>query len=429
MINHVGQQFGNYSLIRLLGQGGFAEVYLAEHLRLKTQAAIKVLYGRISNQDVQNFTKEAQTIANLRHPHIVNLFDFDVQNGLPFLVMDYAPNGSLAERHPLSILLLFPTILSYVKQIGEALQFAHSQHFIHRDMKPENILIGRHNELLLSDFGVATMVRNSTSIRTQTIVGTTPYMAPEQILGKPCEASDQYALAILVYSWLCGRLPFEGSPMEIIAQHLSAPPSSVRLYNAAASPHVEQVLFKALAKDPLQRFGSINDFVTALEQAHDDTVKQRPVQQFILPTLPVQTPASSQSTHPSPVPSGSASKTSSRERDQAYESLRQQVESRCDEWGAIVIRAEDDHIGKVVHILPEDDWISSPPKERAKHYECVRRYVKPQKVKDQTIPTAIFKDLNEGDYMVWIDIDRPVFASVNYEEAFLVDLRSNADHR
>ncbi len=100
MTERIGQQLGNYQLIHMLGQGGCAEVYLAEHLRLKTQAAIKVLYGHMSVQDVQNFTKEAQTLADLRHPHIISLFDFDGESGVPFLVMDYAPHGSLADLHP-----------------------------------------------------------------------------------------------------------------------------------------------------------------------------------------------------------------------------------------------------------------------------------------------------------------------------------------
>src|SRR5207302_699802 len=115
--NRVGQQLGNYRLIRLLGRGGFAEVYLGEHIYLKTQAAIKVLHTRISPEDMEGFLKEAQTIARLGHPHIIRVMDFGVDNEIPFLVMDYAPNGTLRQRYPKGTQLLLATILPYVKQI------------------------------------------------------------------------------------------------------------------------------------------------------------------------------------------------------------------------------------------------------------------------------------------------------------------------
>ena len=168
MTDRVGQQLGNYRLIRLLGRGGFAEVYLGQHLRLNMQAA-----------DIQNFHREAQTIASLIHPHIVRVLDFDVKDGVPFLVMDYAPNGSLRHRHPKGVPLPLPTIVSYVKQVAEALQYTHNQKLIHRDVKPENMLLWRRNEVLLSDFGIATIAQSSRYQGTQDMAGTITYMAPE----------------------------------------------------------------------------------------------------------------------------------------------------------------------------------------------------------------------------------------------------------
>src|SRR5579863_2330758 len=220
-----GQQLGNYRLLRLLGQGGFAEVYLGEHMRLGTLAAIKILHNRIIESDeVEHFQMEARTIAHLEHPHIVRVLDFDVQGSIPFLVMGYAPNGNLRQRHPKDIPLPLNTILDYVKQVADALQYAHEQKLIHRDIKPENMLIGRHNEILLSDFGIALIAQSSRLQSTQEVAGTAHYMAPEQLQGKPRLASDQYSLAVVVYKWLCGKRPFQGSFTEIVSQHVLTPP-------------------------------------------------------------------------------------------------------------------------------------------------------------------------------------------------------------
>src|SRR5437667_4645239 len=148
MADRVGQQFGNYRLIRLLGQGGFAEVYLGQHRRLNTYAAIKLLHTRLSNDDIESFQKEAQTIAALKHPHILRVQDFGVDGTTPFLVMDYAPLGTLRQRHPRGTQVALSLVTSYVKQVADALQYAHDKHIIHRDIKPENMLLGSNNEVL-----------------------------------------------------------------------------------------------------------------------------------------------------------------------------------------------------------------------------------------------------------------------------------------
>src|SRR5262249_36796221 len=138
MTDRVGQRFGNYRLVSLLGQGGYAEVYLGQHVRLELQAAIKVLHTHLTDQEAEHFQQEAQTIAKLTHPSIVRILDYDVQEGVPFLVMDYAPNGSLRRRSPKGSILALPQIVSCVKQVATALQYAHERKFIHRDVKPEN---------------------------------------------------------------------------------------------------------------------------------------------------------------------------------------------------------------------------------------------------------------------------------------------------
>src|SRR5205809_4294587 len=267
--NRLGQQFGNYRLVSLLGQGGYAEVYLGQHVRFNQQAAVKVLHAHLTKQEAEHFQQEAETIATLAHPSIIRVLDFDVQDGVPFLVLDYAPNGSLRQRYPKGSLVPLPVIVSSVKQMAAALQYAHDKKFIHRDVKPENMLIGQHQEVLLSDFGIATIVHSTSSLSTSAegTSGTLSYMAPEQIEGHPRPASDQYALGVVVYEWLCGERPFEGSVSELIAQQLSMPPLPLRERMPMIPPEVEQVVLRSLAKDPKARFASVAAFSSALEQA------------------------------------------------------------------------------------------------------------------------------------------------------------------
>src|SRR5215470_14958208 len=257
MVDRVGQQFGNYRLVTSLGQGGFAEVYLGQHVRLNLQAAIKVLHTHLTGQEAAHFSQEAETIAKLMHPSIVRILDYDVQDGVPFLVMDYAPNGSLRRRHPKGSVLPLPQIVSYVKQVAAALQYAHERKFIHRDVKPENMLLGRQQEVLLSDFGLAALAHSSGSLSTKEAVGTLPYMAPEQIEGHPRASSDQYALGVVVYEWLCGSRPFEGSLTEVMVQHLTMPPPPLHEKGATIPLGLEQEVLRALAKDPKDRFTSV----------------------------------------------------------------------------------------------------------------------------------------------------------------------------
>src|SRR5438876_278783 len=273
MADLVGRQFGNYHLIRLLGQGGFADVYLGEHVHLNTLAAIKVLRTQLVADDITNFRTEARTIAHLAHPNIVRVLEFGVEGNIPFLVMEYAPNGTLRQRHPRSVAVAAGVVVPYVKQVAAALQYAHNQKIIHRDIKPENMLLGRNNEVLLSDFGIALVTENilAQSLRQANsevaTAGSVAYMAPEQNQGKPCPASDQYALAVVIYEWLCGVKPFHGSYMAVAVQHMHAPPPPMREKIPTISPDVEMVVLRSLAKDPNQRFGSVQAFANAFEQA------------------------------------------------------------------------------------------------------------------------------------------------------------------
>lgn len=265
----VGQELGKYRLIRLLGQGGFAEVYLGQHIYLKSEAAIKILHTRMTREQVLGFVQEAQVIARLIHPNIVRVLDFDVaSNGVPFLVMDYCPYGTLRQRHANTSPLPLATVLSYVEQVAPALYYAHENKLIHRDIKPENMLIGPQNQILLSDFGIASSAHSTSSMSAQIPIGTIYYMAPEQIQAQARPASDQYALAVTVYQWLSGVLPFQGSPTEVIAQHLTLMPPSLVDQIAHFPKEGEKVIFQALAKDSKERFASVQNFATALHQSY-----------------------------------------------------------------------------------------------------------------------------------------------------------------
>ncbi len=261
MADRTGQQLGNYHILRLLDKGGFAEVYLGEHIYLQTRVAIKVLNTQLTPQDMQRFLTEARTIARLAHPHIVRVIDFGRDGETPFLVMDYAPHGTLRQRYPRGTILPLPVAVMYASQAATALQHAHNQHIIHRDIKPE-------------------------------------YMAPEQVQGKPRPASDQYALAIIVYEWLSGACPFQGTLTEIATQQILALPPPLHEKAPGISPAVEQVVMTALAKDPKQRFAGVLTFASALEQACQSsagatTEKQAPYPATISSLFEKQSPTGS----------------------------------------------------------------------------------------------------------------------------------------
>lgn len=361
MNNRIGQHCGNYRLERLLGRGGFAEVYLGEHIFLKTPAAIKILHQEhMQPEEQEAFAQEARTVAKLTHPHIVRLMDFGFQGETPFLVMDYAPGGTIRGAHPRGTHLSLETTVGYARQVAEALQFAHDMHLIHRDIKPENMLLDAQRKVLVGDFGIALAVQSSRAQSTQEVIGTTQYMAPEQILGKPHLASDQYALGIVVYEWLTGSVPFRGSFTEICVQHIHASLPPLHTQRPDLHSDVAQVLARALAKTPEARFITVRAFVSALEEVGKQTVRRgpppsiastiaaRPLPATVVAPSPVVRTAPAASTGPTMA----VHTTSSPE--QAYETLRKQVEvsnATSQFEGALVGRNRSKAIAKTWTIL------------------------------------------------------------------------------
>lgn len=278
MINRVqaGQQLGNYRLVRQLGSGGFAEVYLGEHRYLKRQVAIKVLQVSLAGDDKESerFLSEAQTMAALKHPHIIGCLDFGIEHHIPYIVMDYAPGGTLRDLHPEGDLVPLHTVVAYIEQVADALQYAHDQGIMHLDVKPENMLLGQSGEILLSDFGLARFTR-SVSKRVTSLIGTISYMAPEYIQRRPQVASDQYSLAMVAYEWLTGVRPFDGDDERIIAgQQLQTLPPRLSDFVPTLPAAVDEVIRASLAKKPEERYPRISEFAEALSMAADSEVDE-----------------------------------------------------------------------------------------------------------------------------------------------------------
>ncbi len=269
MLNSLERRIGNYLLTRLVGRGGFADVYYGEHIYLKTFAAIKVLAMQLNKEKHEKFLVEAQIAARLDHPHILSVLEFGRENDFPYLVMDYAPHGTLRQRYPRGTCLDLSQVAYYVQQITSALQYIHEKQLIHCDMKPENMLLGSNDTILLSDFGIARAMQDTQNKNNdQHIVGTVAYMAPEQLHNNASPASDQYALGVVLYEWLCGEPPFRGSYAEIAVQHALVSPVPLRKHAPHLSKAVEEVVMIALAKEPAARFKTIRAFANAFAQAY-----------------------------------------------------------------------------------------------------------------------------------------------------------------
>ncbi|WP_319434413.1 serine/threonine-protein kinase [Mycobacterium sp. RTGN5] len=268
-----GETFAGYTIIRLIGAGGMGEVYLAQHPRLPRQDALKVLPSSVSSDTEYRarFDREADIAATLWHPHIVGVHDRGEFDGQLWIAMDYVDGTDAAE-----LLKTFPTglpqreVLNIVSAVGEALDYAHQRHLLHRDVKPANILVSKQDtgeeRILLADFGIARWDNDASGLtQTNMTVGTVSYAAPEQLMGRDLDGrADQYALAATAYHLLTGRPPFQHSnPAVVISQHLSALPPSVGEHRPELA-NLDPALRKALSKDPADRFDRCVDFARAL---------------------------------------------------------------------------------------------------------------------------------------------------------------------
>jgi serine/threonine-protein kinase len=269
-----GSTFAGYTVIKRLGSGGMGEVYLAKHPRLPRQDALKVLKTEVTadGEYRERFLREADTAATLWHPHIVAVHDRGESDGQLWIDMDYVAGTDagelLEERYPNG--MPGPEVVEIVTAVAEALDYAHLNKLLHRDVKPANILIAQPDSpdrrILLADFGIAGLVGESTGLTaTNMTVGTVAYAAPEQLMGNDLDGrADQYALAASAYQLLTGTPPFQHSnPAVVISQHLSASPPAISQRSPELS-NLDPVFAKALAKDPKDRYLRCIDFARAL---------------------------------------------------------------------------------------------------------------------------------------------------------------------
>jgi len=272
---HLGRKVGRYTLLELLGRGGTAEVYRSVHPELKRDVAIKVLFPSHTLDEgfVRRFRHEAQTAAALIHPHIVQIYDFEVTtDGLYIIVMQYVAGPSLADYlngrdAPLSLAKGY----AIFQQIADALQFAHDAGTIHRDLKPANVLLNGRDQVYLTDFGFAKMLGVDMQTRSSVTLGTPVFMAPEQIEGSPVSAAtDVYALGAILYKMLTNQLPYnEDNVLAMILRKIEELPPSPRTLNPAIPASVEKLIYKAMAIQPDKRFPTVQAMSAAFAQAVD----------------------------------------------------------------------------------------------------------------------------------------------------------------
>ena len=270
---------GTYKIFRLLDQGGMGVVFEAEHVRLKRRVAVKVLAEHLAKDALAlaRFNREAEIISQLQHPHVVHVTDFDTtESGELYLVMELLSGESLATRLERERCLPIADALRIVRQASSGLAAAHAAGIVHRDLKPANIFLtevaGQGTVVKLLDFGISKRPGAGKGLTGEyDVLGTPDYMAPEQALGKTAQVDhrgDQYALAVIAYEMLAGRTPFGGDDvMEVLRQVISAEPPALEQLAPHVPPEIGEVLRRALAKEPAQRFASITDFANGLLRA------------------------------------------------------------------------------------------------------------------------------------------------------------------
>ncbi len=269
-----GQTLGKYRLVERLGRGGMADVYRAYQPSLERDVAVKVMHGYLAEdvEFVSRFRREAQAVAALRHPHIVQIYDFDVEGDVYYMVMEYIHGPTLKERlerlHAAGVRMGWDELRRLFRALCDALDEAHGQGCIHRDIKPANIMFDGER-LVLTDFGIAAIVGGTRFTATGAVVGTPAYMSPEQGQGEAGGVrSDVYSLGVILYEIVTGRLPYDAdTPLAIILKHLNEPLPLPSRIGADVPPAVERVILKALSKSPDDRYASAGALADALEAA------------------------------------------------------------------------------------------------------------------------------------------------------------------
>jgi tetratricopeptide (TPR) repeat protein len=303
MSDLTGQTLGKYQLIERLGRGGMADVYKGYQPGLDRYVAIKVMHPHLSeNADfITRFRREAKSVAELRHPYIVQVFDFDTQGENYYMVMEYIEGGRtlkqvLQELSERGERLSIEQTLDITTKLADALAYAHNLGMIHRDIKPANVLLAALERPVLSDFGIARLMNESGLTVSGMLIGTPAYMSPEQGRGERIDArSDIYSLGIVLYEMLTGQPPYDAdTPYAIILKHINDPLTPPHLLTTPMPEAVERIVLKCLAKDAVDRFASMADLRDALREAQKSIGVQKTTStiESAAPTLqPIEPPA------------------------------------------------------------------------------------------------------------------------------------------
>jgi protein kinase-like protein len=294
-----GTKLGQYEVQDFIGQGAMGLVYRAYHAQLARTGAVKVMQAIAPDSDsIARFRREAQAIAQMRHPNILNVFDFGEHEGMPYMIVEYVPGGSLANRLSQGN-VDEAAALKYLRGIAAGLDHAHGLGIIHRDVKPANVLLEKDDTPVLADFGLAKLLQ-STSVKSMTGVttGTPAYMSPEQVTGGQVgPPADRYSLATIAYEMLTGSIPFDGEGlMEVLYAQVHREPPLPSARNSSLSPQVDAVVMRGLAKDPGARWESCTAFVDALAlalagQAQPAVARTLVMTPAVASTMPYATPA------------------------------------------------------------------------------------------------------------------------------------------
>jgi serine/threonine protein kinase len=270
MDNVIGQKFGPYEVTGIIGEGGMAVVYKGYQQSLNRYVAIKVLRAELARDQefVERFRREALAVADLSHPNILHVYDAGYAHGVYYIVMSHVDGGSLKDlitRGPVEM----EHAIAMAAQVADALHHAHQRGIVHRDVKPSNILISRDGRPLLTDFGIAKALHETTGLtRTGTSIGTPEYMAPEQIQGQPVDArTDIYALGIVLYEMLAGWVPFSSTtPVATLYKQVNEAPPPLRQVNIGISTWLQDIVLKAMEKNPWDRYQKASEMAAALRQ-------------------------------------------------------------------------------------------------------------------------------------------------------------------
>ena len=277
-----GQKINDrYEIVKSIGEGGMANVYLADDKILERKVAVKVLRGDLSADDkfIRRFEREAQSVSNLSHPNIVEVYDVGVEDNQHYIVMEYIEGKTLKQLLKKRESLTLTEVIDIMTQLTDGMAHAHESYIIHRDIKPQNIMIEDNGLIKITDFGIA-MALNATQLtQTNSVMGSVHYLPPEQASGKGATIkSDIYSLGILMYELLTGNVPFKGdNAVEIALKHMKDKIPSIRKQDPSIPQSVENILLKAAAKNPRNRYESVRemheDFLHCLEEEHANDKK------------------------------------------------------------------------------------------------------------------------------------------------------------